>query len=104
MVSSPNHSRNDRRRFLSSAFSASCAPFFRADIGKAEVLESLNLDMKQFVDPIGLFSIKVPTSFFTLRRSSKGDLPDENTGKGRRGSSIFTAGDMGKAEVIAIER
>ena len=32
-------------------------------------------------------------------------MPDEKTGKdGRRGSSIFTAGDMAKAEVIAIER
>lgn len=59
-------------------------------------------EMKNFVDP--LFVIRVPKSFFTLRRSAKGDLPDAKTGKGRRGSSIFSAGDMAKAEVVAIER
>ena len=61
-------------------------------------------EMKDFVDPLGLFSIRVPKNFFTLRRTVKGDLPDDKTGKGRRGSSIFTAGNMAKAEVIAIER
>ena len=56
------------------------------------------LEMKQFVDPQGLFILSVPKSFYTLRRTQKGDLPDAKTGKGRRGSSIFTAGDMAKAE------
>jgi hypothetical protein len=65
---------------------------------------AMALKMKNFVDPIGLFSISTPEGFFTLRRSAKGDLPDEKTGKGRRGSSIFTAGNMAKAEVIAVER
>ena len=60
--------------------------------------------LKEFRDPKGLFSIRVPSDFFTLRRSNKGDLPDEQTGAGRRGSSIFTAGNMAKAEVIAVER
>ena len=60
--------------------------------------------MKDFVDPKGLFSIRIPKDFFTLRRSAKGDLPDEKTGQGRRGSSIFTAGNMAKAEVVAVER
>jgi hypothetical protein len=60
--------------------------------------------MKDFLDPLGLFSIRVPKSYFALRRTAKGDLPDEKTGQGRRGSSIFTAGDMGKAELIAVER
>jgi hypothetical protein len=62
------------------------------------------VEMKTFVDPKGLFAINVPKSFFAIRRTVKGDLPDEKTGKGRRGSSIFTAGDMAKAEVVAIER
>lgn len=62
------------------------------------------LPLKRFVDPYGLFSIEVPEGFYTLRRKSKGDLPDEKTGKGRRGSSIFTAGNMAKAEVVAVER
>jgi len=62
------------------------------------------LDMKEFVDPAGLFSLRVPVGFFTLRRTSKGDLPDSKTGKGRRGSSIFSAGNMAKAEVVAVER
>eukprot|EP00978_Attheya_sp_CCMP212_P048748 scaffold568682_cov51-Attheya_sp.AAC.1 len=55
--------------------------------------------LKEFIDPQGLFSVKVPKEFFTLRRSAKGDLPDAKTGQGRRGSSIFTAGNMAKAEV-----
>lgn len=62
------------------------------------------LEMKEFVDPAGLFSLRVPKSFYTLRRTQKGDLPDAKTGKGRRGSSIFTAGNMAKAEVVAVER
>lgn len=62
---------------------------------------SEQLGMKVFIDP--LFSLSVPTNFFTLRRTQKGDLPDAKTGKGRRGSSIFTAGNMAKAEVIAVE-
>lgn len=66
--------------------------------------KDIAVEMKDFVDPMGLFSIRIPKTFFVLRRSAKGDLPDEKTGKGRRGSSIFTAGDMGKAEVIAVER
>lgn len=59
------------------------------------------LEMKPFVD--ALFTVSVPKPFFTLRRTQKGDLPDEKTGKGRRGSSIFTAGNMAKAEVVAVE-
>lgn len=62
------------------------------------------MEMKEFTDPEGLFSLRVPKNFYTLRRTQKGDLPDAKTGKGRRGSSIFTAGDMAKAEVVAVER
>lgn len=62
------------------------------------------LEMKEFVDPAGMFSLRVPKGFYTLRRTQKGDLPDSKTGKGRRGSSIFTAGNMAKAEVVAVER
>jgi hypothetical protein len=71
-----------------------------ADGGALVVAE----EMKSFIDPQGLFALTVPKSFYTLRRTQKGDLPDAKTGKGRRGSSIFTAGNMGKAEVIAVER
>jgi hypothetical protein len=70
----------------------------------ATVIAPEPLEMKEFVDPAGLFSLRVPKGFFTLRRTAKGDLPDSKTGKGRRGSSIFTAGNMAKAEVIAVER
>lgn len=62
------------------------------------------IEMKTFVDSKGLFIVNVPKRFFAIRRTVKGDLPDEATGKGRRGSSIFTAGDLAKAEVVAIER
>ena len=62
--------------------------------------------MKTFVDSASpsLFAINVPQRFFSIRRTSKGDLPDAKTGKGRRGGTIFSAGDMAKAEVIAVER
>lgn len=62
-----------------------------------------SVEMKTFVDPQGMFAINVPKRFFTLRRSAKGDLPDAK-GKGRRGSTIFSAGDMAKAEILAVER
>ena len=51
----------------------------------------------------GLFSLSVPKSFYVLRRKDKGDLPDAK-GNGRRGATIFTAGNMGTASVIAVER
>lgn len=69
-----------------------------------ETATSTTIETKTFIDPQGLFGITVPKNFFTLRRSAKGDLPDSKTGQGRRGSSIFTAGDMAKAEVVAVER
>eukprot|EP00560_Eucampia_antarctica_P007407 CAMPEP_0197823628 /NCGR_PEP_ID=MMETSP1437-20131217/954_1 /TAXON_ID=49252 ORGANISM="Eucampia antarctica, Strain CCMP1452" /NCGR_SAMPLE_ID=MMETSP1437 /ASSEMBLY_ACC=CAM_ASM_001096 /LENGTH=284 /DNA_ID=CAMNT_0043422883 /DNA_START=208 /DNA_END=1062 /DNA_ORIENTATION=- len=62
------------------------------------------VEMKTFVDPQGLFVFTLPKRFFALRRTNKGDLPDAKTGVGRRGSSIFTGGDMAKTEVVAIER
>ena len=68
----------------------------------SSAIETTVMESKTFVDPY--FAITVPTNYFTLRRSSKGDLPDAKTGKGRRGASIFTAGNMAKAEVIAVER
>jgi hypothetical protein len=68
------------------------------------MVTSVTMPMKTFVDPEGIFSIDVPTNFFTLRRTVKGDLPDSKTSNGRRGSSIFSAGDMAKAEIVAIER
>jgi hypothetical protein len=70
----------------------------------AAAVDVSSIVTKEFVDPKGLFSITVPQHYFTLRRSAPGDLPDEKTGRGRRGSSIFTAGDMQKAELVAIER
>lgn len=62
--------------------------------------------MKRFIDNANpsYFVIDVPERFFTIRRSAKGDLPDAQTGQGRRGGTIFTAGDMSKAEVVAVER
>ena len=49
------------------------------------------------------FSLNVPTSFYVLKRKDKGDLPDKN-GNGRRGATVFTAGQMKRASVIAVER
>ena len=68
--------------------------------------ETVEVPMKTFVDNANpsLFAINVPQRFFAIRRTSKGDLPDAKTGKGRRGGTIFSAGDMAKAEVIAVER
>ena len=60
--------------------------------------------MKTFVDPEGFFIINIPQRFFAIRRTNQGDLPNAATGSGRRGSSIFKAGDLAKAEVLAIER
>lgn len=62
------------------------------------------IDMKLFIDPLQLFIVTVPTRYYVVRRTAKGDLPDEKTGKGRRGSSIFTSGDLTKTQVISIER
>ena len=103
-----------RRQFLSKIISSSITTASAVSIlGIQNPIPSIaeevaivqnTIEMKTFVDPKGLFAINVPKRFFAIRRTVKGDLPDEATGKGRRGSSIFTAGDMAKAEVVAIER
>jgi hypothetical protein len=72
--------------------------------GAAEPPSPIAVELKEFVDPKGLFSIRIPKYYFAIRREVKGDLPDPKTGEGRRGSSIFTAGDMTKAELVAVER
>ena len=73
------------------------------DVSTAVVEE---VPMKLFTDTAtpSLFEINVPTRFFSIRRTFKYDLPDAKTGKGRRGGTIYSAGDMSKAEVIAVER
>lgn len=73
------------------------------DTAASELVQG-GVEMKMFVDPQGLFALNLPKRFFALRRTAKGDLPDEKTGSGRRGSSIFNAGDLAKAEVLAVER
>jgi len=91
-----------RRDWLTSIVvvgTAICAPDQATAV---EEQVAVAVPMKDFVDP--LFTISIPKGYFALRRSAKGDLPDVKTGQGRRGSSIFTAGDMGKAEVVAVER
>jgi hypothetical protein len=65
-------------------------------------LESVT--MKTFIDPQGLFVMNIPQRYFAIRRTNQGDLPSTSTGSGRRGSSIFNAGDLSKAEVVAVER
>jgi hypothetical protein len=101
---------NDRRNFLESIIGTTVASVLISTTTgaspalAADTVAAAPLEMKTFVDPKGLFALNIPKSFFAIRRTAKGDLPDEKTGKGRRGSSIFTAGDMSKAEVVAVER
>ena len=78
------------------------SPLVGPNSAMAETATDAPVEMKLFSDE--LFVVNIPKRFFALRRRAKGDLPDEKTGQGRRGSSIFSAGDMAKAEVIAIER
>lgn len=98
---------SNRRDWMAGASIAAAASLFlpmspaNAEVDVAPLVAE---EMKSFIDPQGLFALTVPKSFYTLRRTQKGDLPDAKTGKGRRGSSIFTAGNMAKAEVIAVER
>jgi hypothetical protein len=51
--------------------------------------------MKTFLDPDGLFAVNIPQRFFAIRRK---------VDSRRQESLIFTAGDLAKAELIAIER
>ena len=99
-----SRSRRDLLASLTSVVGGSLLSPFSAVADDTLVANAINgVEMKTFVDPKGLFVLNLPKRFFALRRSSKGDLPDEKTGSGRRGSSIFSAGDMAKAEVIAVE-
>ena len=103
---------NQRRRILqSTAALTGIVPLMPVFADEPELVSqsttvAVEVPMKSFVDNANpsLFSIDVPQRFFAIRRSAKGDLPDAKTGQGRRGGTIFTAGDMAKAEVIAIER
>ena len=98
-----HHRRNFLKSVLASTISVATVMTFDKNVASAEVAGT-PVEMRTFIDPKGLFSLNVPKRFFAIRRTVKGDLPDEETGQGRRGSSIFTAGDMAKAEVVAVER
>lgn len=102
-----------RRHFLQSTAAVAVAswtgpsPAFSDDAAEGVTAAApVEVPMRLFVDNAkpSLFAIEVPQRFFAIRRSGKGDLPDPKTGQGRRGGTIFTAGDMSKAEVIAVER
>jgi len=98
----------NRRDFLGSiaiiaAVNPNPIPCLAEEINSV-VLTGEPLVMKTFIDPKGLFAITVPDQFYTIRRMAKGDLPDEKTGIGRRGSSIFNAGNLLKSQIIAVER
>lgn len=103
---------NQRRRVLQSTAALALAGFSSLPAFADESVEAVAaapavvVPMKSFIDNAkpSLFSLDVPQRFFAIRRSAKGDLPDAKTGQGRRGGTIFTAGDMAKAEVIAVER
>ena len=92
-------SASTRREWISSLL-ASAVALSVPQVTKAD--EAIDIPTKTIVDEF--FTITIPESYFAIRRRSKGDLPDPKTGEGRRGSSIFTAGDMAKAEVVAVER
>jgi hypothetical protein len=102
------HATVDRRALLTQGVvaAASCLLVAAAPVvaGADTDVAAAPIETKNFVDPVGYFFITIPKTYFALRRSAKGDLPDAKTGQGRRGSSIFTAGDMGKAIVVAVER
>ncbi|KAL9188522.1 hypothetical protein ACHAXT_006900 [Thalassiosira profunda] len=100
---------SSRRRFMQQTSAAVVAASWAGGTLPAsadEAAVATEVPMKLFVDNAkpSLFAIEVPQRFFSIRRSAKGDLPDAKTGQGRRGGTIFSAGDMSKAEVIAVER
>lgn len=102
------HASVDRRTLLTQGVVAAAGGLLLSVapsvVHAADEVAAAPIEMKNFIDPVGYFSITIPKTYFALRRSAKGDLPDAKTGQGRRGSSIFTAGDMGKAIVVAVER
>jgi hypothetical protein len=100
---------SQRRRILQSMATITATPWMPyawAIDDVTTVTDDIVVPMKLFIDTANpsLFTINVPQRFFAIRRSSKGDLPDVKTGQGRRGGTIFTAGDMSKAIVVAVER
>jgi hypothetical protein len=94
-----------RRQWLARVVAVTASTLIPSAEAFADDTTTMNaVETKMFIDPQGYFAMRLPKNYFTLRRSAKGDLPDAKTGQGRRGSSIFTAGDMSKAEVVAVER
>ena len=68
------------------------------------LVEAANL--KGFRDPQGMFALALPKPWFKVRPTDKGDLPDES-GKGRRGSRIFSAGLLSNQfapKILSVER
>jgi len=111
IIASHSHSRRTILGRATSAASAAAlaslslpSPAAAADVTAVaqQQQQQQPVEMKLYTDP--LFTLRIPSRYYTLRRTAKGDLPNAQTGTGRRGSSIFTAGDMSKAEVIAVER
>jgi hypothetical protein len=60
----------------------------------------------EYKDPLGLFAISLPKGWFKIRPTAEGDLPDSQ-GRGRRGSRIFSAGEISNPyspKVLSVER
>ena len=60
----------------------------------------------QYKDPLGLFALALPKGWFKIRPTAEGDLPDFK-GRGRRGSRIFSSGEISNPyapKVLSVER
>eukprot|EP00616_Rhizochromulina_sp_CCMP1243_P003952 CAMPEP_0118981064 /NCGR_PEP_ID=MMETSP1173-20130426/29758_1 /TAXON_ID=1034831 /ORGANISM="Rhizochromulina marina cf, Strain CCMP1243" /LENGTH=260 /DNA_ID=CAMNT_0006931459 /DNA_START=68 /DNA_END=847 /DNA_ORIENTATION=- len=75
--------------------------------GKADdAIVAEGQQLASFEDPLGMFRVSLPPKWYKVRPKDKGDLPDAR-GKGRRGSRIFSAGDLSNQfapKILSVER
>lgn len=96
--------RRDIFKNIKAASAASLVYAMNSNIANAEETITLTKEDKMtlYNDPNGLFRLSIPKSYFIFRRP--GNPNNKGKTKSRKGSAIFTAGDIGKAEIVSIDR
>lgn len=85
-------------------------PVFAEEEGSSEAVKAAAVaprpQLSTYEDPVGFFRVDLPKSWFRVRPTAEGDLPNAE-GKGRRGARIFSSGDVSNpyaAKVASVER
>jgi len=97
-----NINHQTRREIMKSMQAVTLSSILTLSPSITNAAETDKMAMTLYEDPNGLFKIRIPKGFFIFRRP--GNPTNKDKTKSRKGSSIFTSGDIGKAEIVSVDR